>query len=75
MNGKIYLGLIAFPIFLYNASPSFASNSTPVLRQNSPLFTEVIVTSINARLHMMSLLVSARDDQTEDCLRAGSCKD
>jgi|GEM_PF-4390788 hypothetical protein len=24
---------------------------------------------------MLPLLVSARDDQTQDCLRAGNCKD
>ncbi|WP_193199409.1 hypothetical protein [Nostoc sp. MG11] len=75
MNRKIYIGLMALPVYLYNACLSFASSDVPIFNSKVPITTAVIAVSTNPRLKIVPWQISARDDQTEDCLRAGICKD
>jgi hypothetical protein len=75
MNRKIYIGLMALPVYLYNACSSFASSDVPIFNSKVPITTAVIAVSTNAQLKIVPWQISARDDQTEDCLRAGICKD
>jgi len=70
MNRTIYIGLMALPVYLYNACLSFS-----ILNYKVPITTALIAVSTNAQLHTVPWRISARDDQTEDCLRAGICKD
>ncbi|NDJ21995.1 hypothetical protein GS682_10170 [Nostoc sp. B(2019)] len=75
MNRKIYIGLMALPVYLYNACSIFASSDVPIFNSKVPITTAVIAVSTNAQLKIVPWQISARDDQTEDCLRAGICKD
>ncbi len=75
MNRTIYIGLMALPVYLYNACSSFASSDILILNYKVPITTALIAVSTNAQLHAVPWRISARDDQTEDCLRAGICKD
>ncbi|MBE9035664.1 hypothetical protein [aff. Roholtiella sp. LEGE 12411] len=75
MNRTIYIGLMALPVYLYNVCSSFASTDVPIFNYKVPITTALIAVSTNAKLHIVPWQISARDDQTEDCLRAGICKD
>ena len=78
MSRTILIGLVALPVFLCNAASSEASNSSvPIFGNNFLPKTALIASSIKVQLiqHIMPFQLSARDDQTEDCLRAGNCKD
>jgi hypothetical protein len=52
-----------------------ANGDVPILPNNLLLKTGLIPSSIKAQLiHLVPFQLSARDDQTEDCLRVGDCK-
>ncbi|MEH2239621.1 hypothetical protein [Nostoc sp.] len=75
MNRTICIGLMALPIYLYNAElgNTYSSDVSIVENQLSRI-TALIVYSTNTQSHF-PWQISARDDQTEDCLRAGTCRD
>ncbi|MBW4671669.1 MAG: hypothetical protein KME60_30645 [Cyanomargarita calcarea GSE-NOS-MK-12-04C] len=75
MSRKIYAGLIAFPILMLNAGEGLASFGLATLTLNIPSSNAEISTDTNTLLHLAPFQLSARDDQTEDCLRAGDCRD
>ena len=77
MSRTIFIALmVSLPVFLGNAGSSLAEDrDVPILPNNLLLKTDLIPSSIKAQLiHLMQFQLSARDDQTEDCLRAGDCK-
>jgi hypothetical protein len=77
MNRTIFIALmVSFPVFLGNVNSSLAANrDVPILPNNLLLKTGLISSSIKAQLmHLVPFQLSARDDQTEDCLRTGDCK-
>jgi hypothetical protein len=77
MNRTIFIALmVSLPVFLGNVNSSLAANrDVPILPNNLLLKTNLISRSIKAKLiHLVPFQLSARDDQTEDCLRAGDCK-
>ena len=73
MNRIICIGLMALPVYLHKGTPSFVSSSDAVMVKND--VTTFITYSINAQAPMPPWQISARDDQAEDCLRLGICKD
>jgi hypothetical protein len=83
MSYRICVGLIALPVFLWNAGQAFASNSGvaifkhPIPETTAFSLTKIItnITNIDYQLQAVPFQLSARDDQTEECLRAGNCKD
>jgi hypothetical protein len=82
MSYKFCVGLIALPVFLWNAGQTFASSGVAIFKHQIPettafSFTQIItnITNIDYQLQAVPFQLSARDDQTEECLRAGSCKD
>ncbi|MGH1395257.1 MAG: hypothetical protein ACRAVC_14695 [Trichormus sp.] len=76
MNSKIYIGMVALPIYLYNADVNllnhdqFASFSNKLSGVNF-----VVAENTNTQSQMMSSLIAGRDEQTEDCLRSRICQD
>jgi hypothetical protein len=77
MSRTIFIVLmVSLPVFLGNAASSLAANGdVPILPNNLLLKTGFIPGSIKAQLiHLVPFQLSARDDQTEDCLRVGDCK-
>ena len=76
MNRTIFIALmVSLPIVLGNAASSLAANrDVPILPNNFLVKTNLIPSSIKELIHLMPFQLSARDDQTEDCLRAGDCK-
>lgn len=74
MNRTICAGLMALQVYLYNSSVGFASD-LPLFQQIFPITTTCIAASINAQSHRVSRKVSARDEQSGDCLRTGTCQD
>ncbi len=75
MSRKIYAGLIAFPILMLNAGEGLTLFGLGSLKFNIPEANAEITPSTNTLLHLTPFQLSARDDQTEDCLRAGNCRD
>jgi hypothetical protein len=76
MNRKICIGLMALPVYLYNAQLSTTYNSDVSIVENQlSIITALVVYSTNSQLDRFPWQMSARDDQTEDCLRAGTCRD
>lgn len=76
MTRIIIISLMALPIFLGNAASSFAATrDAPILSNKFLLKPDLITSSIKDQLiYLVPFQLSARDDQTEDCLRAGDCK-
>ncbi len=78
MSRTIFIALmVSLPVFLGNAASSLAANGDVPILPNKLLLlkTDLIPSSIKAQLiHLVPFQPSARDDQTEDCLRAGDCK-
>lgn len=68
--------MVSLPVFLGNATSSFAANrDVPILSKNFLRTTDLISSSIKSQLiHLVPFKLSGRDDQIEDCLRAGDCK-
>ncbi|AFZ27887.1 hypothetical protein Cylst_5910 [Cylindrospermum stagnale PCC 7417] len=75
MNRTICAGLMALPVYLYNSSAGFASSGVPFFQQMFPITVVQRVFSTNTQLHLVPWAIAARDDQPEDCLRLGICKD
>jgi hypothetical protein len=64
------------PVYLYSVELGNTSSSEVTIVNNQfPIITALIVYSTNAQSRILPWQISARDDQTEDCLRAGTCKD
>ncbi len=76
MNRTICIALIALPVYLYNADLGNTwSSDVPIIQNQLPMITAPMSYSTNPQSHILSWQISARDDQTEDCLRAGICRD
>ncbi|WP_375499611.1 hypothetical protein [uncultured Nostoc sp.] len=76
MNRTICIGLIALPVYLYNAQLGNTCSSDVLIVENQlPIITALVVHNTNSQLEKFPWQISARDDQTEDCLRAGTCRD
>ena len=76
MNRIICIALMALPVYFYNVELGNTSSSDVTIVKNQyPTIAALITYSINAQLRILPWQISARDDQTEDCLRAGTCKD
>ncbi|MHC0061687.1 hypothetical protein ACWATR_02030 [Nostoc sp. UIC 10890] len=76
MNRTICIALMALPIYLYNVELSTTSRSdVPIVKNQFPIITALIAYSTNSQSYILPWQILARDDQTEDCLRAGICKD
>lgn len=75
MSRIIFIGLMALPVFLGNVTSSLAvSREMPILPNKLLVKTDLITSNIKELIHLVPFQLSARDDQTEDCLRAGDCK-
>jgi hypothetical protein len=77
MSRTIFIALmVSLPVFLGNVNSSMAANrDVPILPNKFWVKTDLITSSIKAQLiHLVPFQLSARDDQTEDCLRTGDCK-
>ncbi|MGI2903236.1 hypothetical protein [Tolypothrix sp. VBCCA 56010] len=76
MSRVIFIGLmVSLPVFLGNVSSSLAANrDVPILPNKFLPNTDLITSNLKELIHIMPFQLSARDDQTEDCLRAGDCK-
>ncbi|MCW5315393.1 hypothetical protein GTQ43_16725 [Nostoc sp. KVJ3] len=76
MNRRICIALMALPVYLYNVELGNTDGSDVIIvKDQFPVIAAVIAYSTNAQAHILPWQISARDDQTEDCLRAGTCKD
>ncbi|MEH2254165.1 hypothetical protein [Nostoc sp.] len=76
MNRTICIGLMALPIYLYNAElGNTCSSDVAIVENQLSRITALVVYSTNTQSHKFPWQISARDDQTEDCLRAGTCRD
>ena len=67
MKKTIGLGLMVLSVYLCNSSACFAGNKLSV--SNTQLRSE------NDAQSQLVANLSARDDQSGDCLRKGECKD
>jgi hypothetical protein len=76
MNRTICIGLMVLPVYLYSAALGNAcSSNVPMFKDKLPITTALVAYSANFHSRLMPWQISARDDQTEDCLRSGICKD
>ncbi|MBD2528915.1 hypothetical protein H6G97_04765 [Nostoc flagelliforme FACHB-838] len=76
MNRTICIALMSLPVYLGNVELGNSCSSEVTIVKNQ-FFTiaALIAYSTNAQSRIPPWQISARDDQTEDCLRAGTCKD
>ncbi|MDZ8186107.1 MAG: hypothetical protein RMX96_14795 [Nostoc sp. ChiSLP02] len=75
MNRTICIGLMALPVYLSNAQLGNVCSNVLIVKNHLPSIAFLMVDSTNAQLDILPWQISARDDQTEDCLRTGICKD
>ncbi|MBN3879512.1 MULTISPECIES: hypothetical protein [unclassified Nostoc] len=76
MNRIICIALMALPVYLYNVElGNTYSSDVTIVKNQLPTIAALIAYSTNAQLRILPWQISARDDQTEDCLRFGTCKD
>ncbi|MEH2287459.1 hypothetical protein [Nostoc sp.] len=76
MNRIICIALMALPVYLYNVELGKTSScDVTIVKNHFPTTPALIAYSTNAQSRILPWQISARDDQTEDCLRAGTCKD
>ncbi len=76
MNRKICIALMALPVCLYNVElGNTCSSDVTIVNDQFPIISALIAYSANAQSRILPWEISARDDQTEDCLRSGICKD
>ena len=76
MNRTICIALMALPVYLYNVElGNICSRDVSIVKNQLPIMAAVIVYRTNTQSCILPWQISARDDQTEDCLRAGTCKD
>lgn len=76
MKRRIYLSFLALPIYFYNAEVNLV-NSSEVESFINPFLntTALVASSHNIQLQIMAWQISARDEQTKECLRKRKCKD
>jgi hydroxymethylpyrimidine/phosphomethylpyrimidine kinase len=76
MSRTIFIALmVSLPVFLGNVTSSLAANrDAPILSKKFLPNTDLITSNIKELINLVPFQLSARDDQTEDCLRAGDCK-
>ncbi|MCV3217438.1 hypothetical protein OGM63_28690 [Plectonema radiosum NIES-515] len=76
MSRTIFIALmVSLPVFLGNVTYSLAANrDVSILPNNFWSKTDLIPSNFKELIHIVPFQLSARDDQTEDCLRAGDCK-
>jgi hypothetical protein len=76
MKRKVYIGLMVLPVCLFNSTLGLASSNLSSFQYMLPMTIahNTVATKANfpPGLHKK---IQARDDQTEDCLRLGICKD
>lgn len=76
MKRKVYTGLMVLPVCLFNSSLGLTSSNLSLFQYMLPtaIAHNTVATKANFSpgLHQK---IQARDDQTEDCLRLGICKD
>ncbi|RCJ22573.1 hypothetical protein A6S26_20735 [Nostoc sp. ATCC 43529] len=75
MNRTICIGLMALPIYLSNAELGNVYSNVSIVKNQVSNIAALVVYSKNAPSGILPWDISARDDQTEDCLRSGICKD
>ncbi|MBN3960930.1 MULTISPECIES: hypothetical protein [unclassified Nostoc] len=76
MNRTICIALMALPIYLYNVElGNTCSSDVTIVKNQFSTIAALIAYSTNAQSRILPWQISARDDQTEDCLRLGICKD
>ncbi|MHC5599009.1 MAG: hypothetical protein ACYTXC_24220 [Nostoc sp.] len=76
MNRTICIALMALPVYLYNVGlGNICGSDVRIVKNQFPAIPALIAYSTNAQSRILPWQISARDDQTEDCLRAGTCKD
>ncbi|MEH1826166.1 hypothetical protein FD723_26930 [Nostoc sp. C052] len=76
MNRTICIALMALPIYLYNVElGNTCSGDVTIVKNQFSTIAALIAYSTNAQSRILPWQISARDDQTEDCLRLGICKD
>ncbi|WP_414514978.1 hypothetical protein [Nostoc sp. PCC 9305] len=76
MNRIICIVLMALPVYLYNVElGNTYSSDVTIVKNQFPTIAALIADNTNAQLRILPWQISARDDQTEDCLRFGTCKD
>jgi hypothetical protein len=75
MNRTIYIGLMALPIYLYNSGAGFAGSRMLLLQPMNSIMITHNTAHQQAQSHRVPWEITARDDQPEDCLRLGICKD
>ncbi|MBD2678710.1 MULTISPECIES: hypothetical protein [Nostoc] len=75
MNRTICIGLMALPIYLSNAELGNVYSNVSIVKNQLSNIAALMVYSTNAPSGILPWDISARDDQTEDCLRSGICKD
>lgn len=71
MHRIMCIGLIALPVYLYDAKPSLASCG------NLPIITATFINqnqSITTQTNLAPWQISSREDQTGDCVRHGNCR-
>lgn len=67
MNKQICISLVVLPVYLHNPASKMISNGLL-------LSTRLILPLSITHVHFSPKVIFARDDQTEDCLRTGGCK-
>jgi hypothetical protein len=76
MNRIICIALMALPVYLYSGElGNTCSGDVTIVKNQFPTIAALIACRTNAQSCILPWQISARDDQTEDCLRAGTCKD
>jgi hypothetical protein len=76
MNRTICIALMGLPVYLYNVGlGNICGGDVRIVKNQFSTIPALIAYSTNAQSRILPWQISARDDQTEDCLRAGTCKD
>lgn len=76
MNNKMWLMIIALPFLLVGRGQSWASTRNPnIMHSNSAISPDSVLFVTSAGSASDRLFLSARDDQTVECLRTVSCKE
>ncbi|MEH2068563.1 MAG: hypothetical protein V7K47_10450 [Nostoc sp.] len=75
MNRTICIVLMALPVYLFNAELGNVCSNVSIVKNQLPNIAALMVESTNASSSILPWQIWARDDQTEDCLRSGICKD
>ncbi|MEH2381020.1 MAG: hypothetical protein V7K27_19395 [Nostoc sp.] len=76
MYRTICIALMSLPVYLYNVElANSCSRDVLIVKNQFPIITALIAYNTSTQSDNFPWQISARDDQTEDCLRAGTCKD